>query len=178
MKAVLQAASLLVLAGLVASCGILPDRTPPPPCPKVRMLADTARLVEFRGPGRDLTDVSFEAEITNVDAVCAYNTARTEVTMTTKISLVGTRGPATPGAAALDIPFYVAITDTAENIMAKETFGSKMDFPQARRRIGVVEEISQKIPLGGRRPAEFEVLVGLQLSPDQLEFNRRARTRR
>ena len=177
-KIALQAASALALAGLVGACDILPDRTPPPPCPRVRMLADTANLVDYRGPGRDLTDVAFEAEIAGVDAVCDYNKARTEVTVTTKISLVGTRGPATPGAAALEVPFYVAITDVSENIIAKETFGSKMDFQQSRRRVGVVEEITQTIPLAGRRPAEYEILVGLQLTADQLEFNRKARLRR
>ena len=177
-KAAVQAVGGLVLAGLVGACDILRDRNPPPPCPRVRMLADTANLVDFRGPGRDLTDVAFEAEITGVDAVCDYNKARTEVTVTTKISLIGTRGPATPGAAALEVPFYVAITDVAENIIAKETFGSKLEFQQSRRRIGVVEEISQKIPLAGRRPSEYEILVGLQLNADQLEFNRKARLQR
>ena len=76
------------------------------------------------------------------------------------------------------MPFYVAITDVSENIIAKETFGSKMDFQQSRRRVGVVEEITQTIPLAGRRPAEYEILVGLQLTADQLEFNRKARLRR
>ena len=76
------------------------------------------------------------------------------------------------------MPFYVAITDVAENIIAKETFGSKLEFQQSRRRIGMVEEISQKIPLAGRRPSEYEILVGLQLNADQLEFNRKARLQR
>ncbi len=180
-SAAARAAILLSLAATLAACGIgesLFSKPQPVNCPAVNMLADTARLIQFRGPGTDLTDVAFEAEVGGVEVRCEFNKARTEVTVTTVLALIGTRGPATAGAATLEIPFYVAVVDKAQNILAKETFGSAMEFPQGRRRAGVSEEITQKIPLSAeRRPGDIEVLVGLQLSPQQLEYNRKVKPR-
>ena len=51
-------------------------------------------------------------------------------------------------------------------------------FQPTQRRAGVVEEIEELIPLpAGLSGADFEILVGLELTADQLEFNR-SRSRR
>lgn len=138
------------------------------------ILADAKRITQFRaGPGRDLTDVEFEGEIAGISGTCVYG--KRDLTVTLVADLVATRGPAAATEQAT-LPFFVAIADEARNIVAKQVFDSAIAIPRAQRRAGVREEIEQVIPLPKDAPSPyFEIVVGFQLSAEQLEQNRRAR---
>ena len=81
-----------------------------PPCPKVAVLADASHMTVFRdGPGRDLTDVQFEADLGRIRGECIYNRSSTNVKVDMKLVVSALRGPA-PGESSPDGPG----TDTAE----------------------------------------------------------------
>ena len=171
-----RGAALAVCAGLMLSgCGLF-DREVKPPCPRVGILGDAATMTQFRsGAGRDLTDVEFEAEIIGFTGGCEFGDRNTKVVVTVNVEIVALRGPAAKGD-SITVPFFVAITDRDERILARETFASKIDFPSGRRRAGVAEEMEQKIPLAaGRRSSDVEILIGFQLGQAQLEYNRQKR---
>ena len=169
-RAALAGALALALAG----CGLFSEAAPPQACPDAVILADAKNVTLYReGPGRDLTDVEFEGEIARIVGSCQYG--KRELTVTLVADLVATRGPAAPDAEAT-LPFFVAITDEARNIVAKKVFDSAIPIPRGQRRAGVREEIEQVIPLPEGEPAPYyEIVVGFQLTPEQLERNRRAR---
>jgi hypothetical protein len=77
------------------------------------------------------------------------------------------------------VPFFVAIIDKAQNIVAKAQFESEIVFRYGRRRVGAREEIEQIIFLkeneGG---TDYEIIVGLQLNEGQLQQNRGRRFNR
>lgn len=169
-KAALAAGIALPLG----ACGLF-DRKAPEPCPRVAILADTASVTQFRpGAGRDLTDVTYEAEITGFKGACEYKDRGETVVVTAALQIVATRGPA-GSAEAVSLPFFVAVADRGQSILAKEVFQSRIEFKPGRRRAGVEEEMEQKIPLRGRRGTDYEILVGFQLDPGQLDYNRRKR---
>jgi len=171
-------ALLAVLAAGLSACGSLGmgDKEPPPPCPKVRLLADTNKLVQFRqGPGRDITDVAYEIEIVGLDAVCEFKDKNATVTVTTTLGIAASRGPASLGDIAASVSYFIAVIDSSQQVLGKEVFESRLDLPAGRRRTGVAEETSQRIPLGTRRSSEMEILVGLQLDEEHLRFNRQRR---
>lgn len=163
-------ALLLALAG----CGVF-SKEEVRACPDAVILADAKRITQFRpGVGRDLTDVEFEGEIARISGSCAYG--KRDLTVTLVADLVATRGPAAAAEQA-NLPFFVAITDEARNIVAKQVFDSAIAVPRGQRRAGVREEIEQVIPLAsGDASPYFEIVVGFQLSAEQLEQNRRAGT--
>jgi hypothetical protein len=163
----------LALVGVALSGCAWFKSEPPPPCPRVSILSDAARLVQFRpGPGRDLTDVEFEAEIVAVASSCTYRDNMRRVVVTASAQIVAQQGPAASGKSA-NVPFFVAIAEGDERVLAKSRFDSRIDFPEGRRRAGVAEETEQNIPLpAGRTGRDFDVLVGLQLSADQLQYMR------
>ena len=71
------------------------------------------------------------------------------------------------------MPFFVAIIDNDQNIIAKKTFVSELEFRHGRRRAGVREEIEQIMYLKkGEAGTGYEVIVGLQLTKHQLKQNR------
>jgi hypothetical protein len=127
------------------------------------------------GPGRDVNDIEFEAEIGDIRAGCEIKGG--QVAVRTKVAIFAARGPAAAGK-PLALAFFVAVTDPAGRIVAKEVFESPFEFKPNQRRAGVTEEIDQAIPLAGQARAEdYDILVGFQLSADQLEYNRRSRPR-
>ena len=162
----------------IAGCSALGGSSVPLPCPVASIVNDASRATIFNdGPGRDLIDVQFEAEIEGIASDCDYNRAGDQITTRTGVRIVVTRGPAaqTPDAA---FSFFVAVVDRDQRVLARERFESVLAFDPTQRRVGVVEEIEEVIPLpAGLDGANYEVLVGFELTADQLEANR-ARLRR
>ena len=168
----------LLTALLLAGCapgGLLSKQTNIP-CPSIMLLGEAERLTQFKeGEGRDLIDVRYEATISNLGLQCVFKEGRVEVIAS--FDLVATRGPAARGRVG-EFPFFVAVTGPEGGVMAKEVFSSRLEFGSNRRRSGVVEQIEEIIPLAeGQKAEDFEVLIGFQLAPDQLEYNRRRRGR-
>jgi hypothetical protein len=161
----------------IGACGAF-DRSPPPVCPRIGILADAASMVKFRpGQGRDLTDVEHEAEILSVDRTCELRDKGAAVEVVITVQMAASRGPAAPEATTIALPYFVAVVERAsQRIVGRESIAGQVELPPGRRRAGVGEEITERIPLSaGRSPADYEILVGLQLTEEQLEYNRRRR---
>jgi hypothetical protein len=163
-------AAIVSAALLLAACGIFgPGEVKV--CPRVSLLGDAAKMTRYRdGPGRDLTDVVYEAKVLDVNWSCKYLDNRVRVEAT--IDIVAQRGPASGGANA-QVPFFVAIIDASQEIIAKKTFASEVEFRDGRRRAGIREEIEQIVFLKKDEiGTDYEIIVGLQLTEQQLQQNR------
>ncbi len=85
-------AGALLLALLVAGCGICAKKADLRPCPRVSILNDASLITIYRdGGGRDLTDIAFEARITRITSNCGYRGER--LRSEAKIEIIATRGP-------------------------------------------------------------------------------------
>jgi hypothetical protein len=164
--------ALLALALLLTSCSWF-RKEPPRACPRLGIVADAADLVRYRpGGGRDITDQLFTARIGDVAGSCGVDKTSANIDM--KVSILAERGAAMTDAGA-DVEYFVAVTGPGDRILAKETFRTRFDFA-GRNRTGVAEELTQRIPLpADSDPAAYAILVGFQLSPDELADNRRRR---
>jgi hypothetical protein len=175
LRAAARAASLMALAALGACSS---NRTDPgtPPCPKVAVLADAAHLAVFRdGPGRDLTDIRYEADLGRISGECVYKRRNTSVTVEMKLSITARRGPADRDRIA-DLAYFVAIVDAQSNVLARQEFQSQIAFPIDQSQVATQEELEQIIPLKKDQPgSDFDVLVGFKLTPEQLQRNRGGR---
>lgn len=179
-KFVARTAGALALVGSLAACGLF-NRTDTsgPVCPSLAVPADTGRIIRFRdGPGRDLTDVAFTATVADPAGSCIFDKSGVNVEM--KVALTAERGPAAPsGVASTELRYYVAIVDLTvpdprAQILAKRVFPTRADFTASQARVGVVEELEQRIPLpGGGDAGRFRIVVGFDLSPEELATNRR-----
>jgi hypothetical protein len=164
-------AGILAGAGLLlAACGIFAPAEIRV-CPRVSLLNDAEKMTAYRdGPGRDLTDVLYEAKVLDVNWSCKY--LKNRVRVEAVIDIVAQRGPASKGGNA-KVPFFVGIIDAGQNIIAKKTFSSEIEFRDGRRRAGVREEIEQTLFLKeGEGGGDYEIIVGLQLTEQQLKQNR------
>ena len=145
------------------------------PCPNVTLLDDTDELTKFQpGPGRDLTDIEFEAEIAQFTGECQVTSNReggADVAMEMVINFRLSRGPALRSGVAA-FPYFVAIVDDQERIMTKEIFDVAVRF-DGQRAISATDRAVQRMNLpAGVSPAQYVVIVGFQLDGEQLRFNR------
>lgn len=161
-------APLLLTAtlALLASC----NRTPPA-CPRASIISDGATVTRFReGTGRDLTDVVVKGEIVDVAVDCNYDRRGVDVAL--QVAIAATRGPADRNRVA-DFEYFVAVTDPQRNILAKEVFQVRLQFPPNAQRTGTVDEIEPRIPLKNRdEGVDYQIIVGFQLTPEEMEWNR------
>lgn len=164
---------LALIAGLViclSSCSLL-KRTDPRVCPSVSILDHAGVVTLYQtGNGRDLTDVTLKARLEDLTTSCAFQGPRVSVLL--KVSIIGVLGPSgKPKVFA--VPFFVAISDPEQKILAKEVFESALEIPVGHNSIRIYEETEQIITLENENQSGlYEVIIGLQLTDEQLGENR------
>ena len=172
---VLKPLTIIAVLGTLGACTMFGDEEDQQnilECPQVAILGDAERTTQFKpGAGRDLIDVMFEAEIRNIRTNCKILEGR--VISEVVFELIATRGPAAKSGEG-NFTYFVAVTDATGRVLAKETFDTRVAFTASRRRAGVEELTEQNIPIiGDVLPNSLEILVGFQLTEDQLKYNRR-----
>jgi hypothetical protein len=82
------------------------------------------------------------------------------------------RGPAAPGR-RLELPYFVAVMD-GDQVLDRRGFVLEATFPANADSIRVAgEELQLRLPGGGERgAARYRIIVSLQLTPEELAFNR------
>lgn len=171
---IVRGAAAAALA-LLTACGSSEKREAA--CPQGIIPADAATITRFRdGPGRDLTDVVAEGEIVNILVQCKYD--RRGVIVDLQVAVAANRGPADRSRAA-EFDYFVALLDPEQNVLVKEPFRVRFEFRDNRTRLGTIEEIEPRLPLPDvMKGPEYQILVGFQLTPDELAWNRGQRKTR
>ena len=180
-----RVAAATVLAAVAAGGCALFDKDEPPPCPPISVLAEGAQLVRFAvGAGRDLIDVDFEGRVADALAGCEYDIDdETETgTLTVEINPIFevTRGPANRDRTAV-FEYFVGLVEHRTDspvIHSRPRFDVTVEFPGNQTVVQYVEDtpVTIVVPLAaGQSGSDFEVFLGLQLSRDELDYNRRRR---
>jgi hypothetical protein len=171
------AAAPVALAAVAALAGCSNTRADvgAPPCPKVAVLADAAHLAVYRdGPGRDLTDIKYEADIGRISGECVYKKDLSSVRVDMKLMITGKRGPADRDHIA-DFVYFVAVIDGQSNVLARKEFPSQIEFAPDQAQVVTQEELEEIIKLKKDQPgSDFDVLVGFKLDHEQVQRNRAA----
>lgn len=148
-------------------------------CPRVAVLTEAGALTRFQpGPGRDILDIDFQGNIGDIIASCEFPEAKDggrRVNVQLAPVFVFSRGAANRDA-KIDFTYFVSVVRD-ETILMKEEFAAQTQFPPNRGRVVVRDDdpsISIDIPLPFKAAEyEYEVLVGFQLSADELAYNQR-----
>ena len=143
------------------------------PCPFVKTLYDAARYVEFKGAQEASSAVGFTGEIQGVSGSCAYKSDEPiRVNMNLLFELG--RGPQAEGSSKT-YRYWVAVTDRNREVLAKKEFELPVNFGSGQDRVYKSETIEgiviprAKATVSG---ANFEVLVGFEVTPQMAAFNR------
>ena len=183
-------AAIIALLFFLTTCTSVDDLNPfgaskieKPKCPPVKLLKDADKIIVYKaGPGRDISDISFEAEIKSFKGECEYlgdNEIYDKVVMTLQVVLDITRGPAAKKS-QFKLSYFVAIPEFFPNPKGKINFNRSLQFPLDLNSMSILDEaIEVTIPLNKNRPGPLtKVLIGFNLNKSQLEINRRIRGNR
>lgn len=154
-----------------------------PACPTIRTQAPLERLVRFT-PGAPKTpeNVLYEIHLADNAIKCEYSDikaatanidpAKDSMEVQLKLGFSVIRGPAATDA-NVRAQYLVAVTDLRGSIVNKEVFSLDIRLPS---RVGAVTEFVENnwmlFQLGGRTGLAFRIRTGLQLTDEELEFNR------
>ena len=167
-----QAMTLLaLLVPVLAGCGGSEEAFAPA-CPNVGLVRDAADLVRYRGTGRDLTDLVLNGRLTGVGGSCKRDGSSTVVT-TVQVGMELQRGPAAPGRQA-QLAYFVAVLD-GDRILDKQVFRLRAEFPANADRLRLSgDDVELRLPVKpDKTAAAYRIQIGFQLTPLELEVNRR-----
>jgi len=144
-------------------------------CPTLTLPADAADLTRYRpGSSPDLSTVVLDARVTAVDASCRRGRRDQSVDATISMRFQMDRGPAAPSR-AVQLPWFIALLDKDDNVVTRQTFVLPAQFSANTTRAAVSSQpVEISFPVSSeRRVQDYRILVGFQLTPDELALNRR-----
>jgi hypothetical protein len=156
-------------AALLAGC----SSDKPNNCPAVSSIVETSIGTVFRpGTIADPSNVLYTVEITDMHAKCDVDKPGLNSDSTVTVSFRATRGP-NGGEAHYKIPYFIAISET-DRILAKKIYSIEFTFQPGQTTTTFSDSIGSVAVSAGKDKKTFDylVLVGLQLSEEQLKFNR------
>ncbi len=169
-----RAALIVALLPVLSGCG--PGRNQfAPVCPRPAFLADAADLYRYRTPGggtRDLTDLVLHGRMLGVAGTCKPGDNKNQVAVTLSVGIEFTRGPAMPGRDT-DVLYFVAVVDNG-TILDKHLYSTHITFPpNVDRTAWSSDDVDLVLPVSpSKSAAAYTILVGFQLTPDELAVNR------
>ena len=147
------------------------------PCPLMGVLYDTARVVRFEQPGNQrYANIAFTGEMQGVHGLCRYVDAD-PIRMNMEIEMAFGRGPAATSDRQT-YRYWVAVTRRGRAPIEKVYFDVDVRFPRGEQVVTHRERIDEiVIPRANEEVSgeNFEILVGFDLTPEQLQFNRDGR---
>ncbi|MBC6983070.1 Tat pathway signal sequence domain protein [Caulobacter sp. 17J80-11] len=150
----------------------LKDRPNAGPCPYVKVLYDAARYIEFDGKEAS-SAVGFSGEVEGVKAKCEYRESDPIKVQMDLLFALG-RGPKADGQQKT-YRYWVAVTDRNRSVLAKQYFDLPVTFQPGTDRMYVNDDVTGiVIPRLDQATsgANFEILVGLDVTPEMAAFNR------
>jgi len=143
----------------------------PGPCPEAFALYEASRLVEFRG-AEAYANVGFTAEINKVRSLCRY-VGDSPISADLTLDIAFGRGPAAQESQAT-YQYFVAVTRKNIDVIEKQTFPITINFPADENVVYATENVGEIIiPRANDTTsgANFEIIVGFELTQDQIAFN-------
>ena len=118
-------------------------------------------------------DSSAYAEIQGISAGCEYKSDE-PIKVQMEILFEFGKGPVAEGSSKT-YRYWVAVTKRNESVIAKQYFDLPVKFPEGQDRVMLSDKVAQSViprATATTSGSNFEVLVGLDVTPEMAAFNR------
>ncbi len=166
--AALAAVSVLLLSG----CQTARQRSA---CPVANILASASQMTAFKpGMEGDPAGELYAVQIAGVEYNCDFDKDEGTEDMSLVITLRATRAP-TGEESTRTVPYFVAVMRDGTTIINKQILATKFTFAPGEASLTFTETVpSTVIKLdNGKKPYDYSLLTGLQLTREQLDYNGR-----
>jgi hypothetical protein len=141
-------------------------------CPRPAVAEDAGRLTRFAGDSRDPSNILFDAVVSDITGNCGYDKDGNIVQVDMQVQFTATRGPANKDERG-PFNYFVAIARTDGTILKRDAFDGLFEFPGNKTQVQFADELEETIPLKeGERGTNYVVLVGFEMSREELDYNR------
>src|SRR5258706_13836736 len=107
---------------------------------------------------------------------CNYDRGQNKLSVDLSFAVRATLGPAAMGPDP-QVDFFVAVVDADNNIISKIVYHGQADLGSKATNIYTQNVRNFAVPLGiDKRPYDYELLTGFQLTPDELAYDRVCRS--
>lgn len=167
---------LIALGALVMVAGCTTVRSwfggATPNCPNTYVAPGLDTSSQYRPTGAfTQEDIQATVKLDTARAVC--HVAKSGVDVDTEVQFTITRFD--PQLTATDLSYFVALS-SGQNILAKQPFSLRVEFAPNQGQIQIADTIREHLPLREPDAAKnYAVIVGLQITRQQLELNRGAK---
>lgn len=150
-----------------------------PTCPSTAVLSDAVTVTKLK-PGTQArapspADVMFQAEMSQAKLNCDFDRTKNRLTLDLNFAVKAARGPAAMGPDP-QLDFFVAVVDADNNVLSKTIYHSQPDLRGQPANVYTQNVSNFPVPMAmDKRPYDYEILTGFQLTPDELAYNRQPR---
>ncbi|MCK5384881.1 MAG: hypothetical protein KAJ29_04840 [Alphaproteobacteria bacterium] len=156
--------------------GKTPEKLLRSPCPQVEIVDDLSSISDFSNPRKqDKKNLISRVDLKSAESTCKLSSKTAIIDL--KLLFDGKLGSKGRKKASerpfFSYPFFVAVTTPTGKIMAKEIFSASITYAANEDEHTYFENLRQIIPIRSKNQANnYHVLVGFQVTPDQLAYNR------
>lgn len=163
--------ALVALALALSSCGGGEGRNKLT-CPASVIAPGLDTYTVFRpGGGTATEDIQFGVRLVGLRSSCHAEEKGVRVDST--ITFQTARND--PQLRQAEFSYFVAIADAQQNILSKQIFRLQVNYDIRQNQMRIRDEISEHLPVKNLSSgSDYAIIVGLQLSKEQLERNRGA----
>lgn len=143
-------------------------------CPVPAVLSDTATLTVFRaGTTPDLANELYSITISNAESDCRYTARTGNVKSSLDLTFRATRAPSRE-AARYTVPYFVVVHEGSK-IFTKQVYSLSFSFAPGAS-VATINQSPDDIVVhvaNGKLPWNYQLLAGFQLTPEQVEYNKK-----
>jgi len=172
MRCAFPSVAVLLAAGLVLSgCSWIVGKPGKVVCPASFIAPDTDKLAVFKPGGSTMSDVRYGVQISYLQSKCTR--ADKGIHVNTQVSFRLVSNDKSLRADAFE--YFVSIVDGYQNILIKKTYSVPFEFDARVHTLNKQDLVYSNLPLLDAGTANnYAIVVGLQLTEAQLQFNRSA----
>ena len=139
-------------------------------CPATFVAPSLDAYRQFRPSGTTKPeDIQFGVRLTSVRSTC--HAEEEGIRVDTRMVFQAVRND--PDFRQGDFTYFVAIADAKQTILSKRIFALRVDFEPRQQQMRIIDEITERLPVRDLTTGRnYAVIVGLQLSKQQLDLNR------
>jgi len=145
-------------------------------CPNIKIVDDLDVMHQFSSPKNPVERNRISSlYLTSLSGDC--NVSGNNVVVDVNIEYEGILGPKAriweTDKPSFAYPYFMAMTDPSGNIITKDVYAVTMTYESGSSRVALKESLNQIIPKNNVRDlSDHTIMIGLQLTPDELAFNR------
>ena len=146
-------------------------------CPQIKGLNDLSSITQFSDPvAADPNQMISDTKLEKIASKCVVS--GNSVSVELELNFAGTLGPIgvkdLDGQANYTYPYFLSVISPDGKILSKDVFALSMVYENGQINYHKQDKLRQVIPLmNGQDAGKFQIMVGFQLSADELAYNRR-----